>query len=322
VLRSLLRYRDELVGARATQCQHLQKALQEMNVQLPQVLSDVTGVSGLAIIQAILQGERDPVKLAALVDYRVRTSQATIQKALVGDYRAEHLFVMQCAFELHQTYETKIAACEEQILAVVPSLTDRVDLSQHPLPPRKAGRAPRDEQMQGQNVREWLYRKLGVDLTAVEGIGVGTALVVLTEVGADLSAFPSEKHFASWLGLCPDNRISGGKVLRTRTRHVVNRVANALRMAATTLERSQSALGAFYRRKKARLGAAEAVTATAHKLARIIYRLLKHGEAYVRQGLVDYEKKYQDHKLAALRKSATALGFDLVSKPEITPAVS
>jgi len=322
VVRTYLRYRDELVSARSTQCQHLQKALQQMNVQLHHVLSDVTGVSGLAIIQAILAGQRDPVKLAAMVDRRVRASQQTIQKALVGDYRTEHLFVLKLAFELYHTYEAKIKACDEQIVLAVAQLPDQVDVQTKPLPARKEGRPARADQMFGQDLRAGLYPKFGVDLTAIEGIGILTELVILTEVGPDLSRFPSEKHFASWLGLCPDQRISGGKVLSSRTRRVINRVSDALRVAAMTLERSQSALGAFYRRMKARLGAAEAVTATAHKLARLIYRLLKHGEAYVRQGMADYEKRFQQRKLYALQKMAKTMGFELVANQPITQGVS
>jgi len=322
VLRTYLRYRDELIGARSTQCQHMQKALQQMNLQLAQVLSDVTGLSGLAIIQAILEGQRHPAKLAALVDVRVRATQATIQKALVGDYRKEHLFELKSAFELYHTYEQKIQACDEQIVAETAGLPDKVDLSSKPLPARKQGRPAHKDKMAGQDMREWVYKKLGADLTAIEGIGITTALVILTEVGPDLSRFPSEKHFASWLGLCPDNRISGGKVLSSRTRRVVNRVSDALRIGATSLERSQTAMGAFYRRMKAKLGAAEAVTATAHKLARIVYRLIKHGEAYVRQGTVEAEKKYQERKLYALRKTASALGFELIAKQQVTQGVS
>jgi transposase len=322
VLRAYLRYRDEMVSARATQCQHLQKALQQMNVQLHQVLSDVTGVSGLTIIGAILEGQRDPVKLAAMVDRRVRASQPTIQKALTGDYRPEHLFVLKTAFELYHTYEAKIEACDEQMVAEAAQLPDVVDVKVKPLPARKEGRPACADKMLDQDMRAALYPKLGVDLTAIEGIGVLTELVFLTEVGPDLSRFPSEKHFASWLGLCPDQRISGGKVLSSRTRRVINRVSDALRMAAVSLERSQSALGSFYRRMKAKLGAAEAVTATAHKLARLIYRLLKHGEAYVRQGMEDYEKRYQNRKLSALQRTANAMGFQLIAKQPIAQGVS
>jgi transposase len=322
VVRTYLRYRDELVSARSTQCQHMQKALQQMNLQLTQVLSDVTGLSGLAIIAAILKGERDPVKLSQLVDRRVRATPAAIQKALVGDYRPEHLFVLQQAFALYHTYEEKIQACDQEIVREVAQLPDRVDLSCQPMPARKPGRRAALDQMAGQDMREALYRKTGVDLTAIEGIGALTSLVLFTEVGPEVSRFPTEKHFCSWLGLCPDNRISGGKVLSSRTRRVINRATDALRMAASTLERSPSALGGFHRRMKARLGAAEAVTATAHKLARIIYRLIKHGEAYVRQGMEDYEAKFRAHKLAALKKTAKTMGFELVQNQTLPSGVS
>jgi transposase len=322
VLRTYLRHRDELVSARSTQCQLMQKALLQMNVQLTQVLSDVTGVSGLAIIDAILKGQRDPAKLAALVNRRVRASAATIQQALKGDYRAEHLFVLQQAYELYNTYEAKLIACDEQIVRELANLPAPAAPAAQPLPARKAGRQPAQDKMAGVDLRPELFAKFGVDLTGIEGIGVLTGLVLLTEVGPNVNRFPSEKHFCSWLGLCPDNRISGGKVLSSKTRRVINRATDALRMAATTLERSQSALGAFSRRMKARLGAAEGITATAHKLARIIYRLIKHGEAYVRHGLEDYEKKFAERKLHALQKTAKAMGFDLVQKQTLTQSVS
>jgi transposase len=322
VLRAYLRYRDELVSGRTTQTQHMQKALQQMNIALTQVLSDVTGVSGLAIIRAIVKGERDPATLATMVDRRVRASSADIQAALKGDYRAEHLFVLRQALELYDTYQAKIQACEEQIVQETATLADKVDASVKPLPARKAsGRAYLDK-MAGQDMRAVLYQKFGVDLTAIEGIGVLTGLTLLTEVGPDLSRFPNEKCFCSWLGLCPDNRISGGKVLSCRTRRVVNRASDALRLAATSLEWSQSALGGFYRHMKARLGAAEAVTATAHKLARIIYRLIKHGEAYVRAGMEDYEKKFRARKLHALEKAAKLMGFELVKLQTVPSGVS
>jgi transposase len=300
----------------------MQKALQQMNVQLTQVLSDVMGVSGMSIIQAILDGQRDPAKLAGMVDRRVRATAVQIQKALQGDYRPEHLFVLRQAFSLYATFEEKINACEEQIVRETAKLSDKVDSQHPPLPPRKVGRPASKDQMQGQDMRQVLYCKFGSDLTAIEGIGVTTALVILTEVGPNLNAFKTEKHFCSWLGLCPDKRISGGKVLSSRTRKVINRVSEALRMAALTLERSQSALGGYYRRMKGRLGAAEAVTATAHKLARIVYRLIKHGEAYVRQGLEAYEIKFRERKLHALRKAARNLGFDLIAHQQVATPVS
>lgn len=308
VVRSYLRYRDELVAARGVQTQHMQKALQQMNVQLTQVFSDINGVSGLAIIGAILEGQRDPLKLAGMADRRVKAGLAQIARALVGDYRTEHLFVLKIAFDLYHTYEAKIEACDQELARELAQLPDRVDCQTKPLP-AKAG--PKNITP---DLRLGLYRKLGVDLTAVEGFGPVVALTVLSEVGPDLSRFKTEKHFASWLGLCPDNRISGGRILSRRTRRVVNRLSDVLRLAATTLERSQTALGAYYRRMKAKLGAAEGVTATAHKLARLLYRLLTHGEQYVREGMAHYEKKNQERKLKGLQKAAAASGYDLVPR--------
>lgn len=306
VARSYLRLRDDLVASRSSQVQLMQKALHQMNVQLSHVLSDITGQSGLAIIDAILAGQRNPVTMAGLANKRVKSSKEQIAQALVGDYRAEHLFALQIAYDMYRAYESKIQQCDERLIIELGSLPDKVDLKLKPLPP-KAQNKQIDEAL-----RTGLYLKLGVDITAIEGIGAHVGLAMLTEVGPDLSAFSSEKHFSSWLGVCPDNRISGGKILNTRTRRVVNRLADALRMAATTLEHSQSALGAYFRRMKAKLGAAEAITATAHKLARLIYRMIKHGEAYVREGLEQYEKKNQERKLKAVRKMAESLGLTLV----------
>lgn len=316
VFRSYLRYRDELIAGRTTQIQHMQKALLQMNLQLHQVVAEIHGVSGLTIIEAILKGERNPLKLAALADPRVRCATAQIAKALVGDYRVEHLFQLQTAFDLYHTYEAKLLKCEEELDRELAQLPDRVDVQAKPLP-SKAPNKKIDEIF-----RQALYRKMGVDLTAVEGVGVSVALTLLGEVGPDLKSFPTEKHFTSWLGLCPDNRITGGKVIRSRTRRVINRLSDALRLAATALERSQTAMGAYYRRMKAKLGAAEGVTATAHKLARILYRLIKHGEAYVRQGLADYEKKHRERKLKGLKKAAESIGYELVERQAIVPAVS
>lgn len=308
VARSYLRYRDELVSMRSTQTQHMQKALAQMNVQLHQVLSDVTGESGLAIIEAILKGERNPLKLAGMANRRVKATQSTIAKALVGDYRAEHLFQLQSALDLYKVFEAKILSCDQALAAEMERLPDRVDPQQKP--PGKADPKKKIDEV----VRACLYRKLGVDVTNVEGIGALVGMTVLTEVGPDLSAFKTEKHFASWLGLCPDNRISGGKVLSCRTRRVVNRLSDALRLSATTLERSPTALGAYYRRMKAKLGAAEGITATAHKLARILYRLLTHGEEYVREGMINYEQKHRTRKLKSLQKNAESMGMQLVPK--------
>jgi len=316
VLRSYMRYRDELIGARSVQIQHMQKALLQMNLQLSVVLSDITGESGRAIIEAILDGERDPVKLASRANCRVKCPTERIAQALVGDYRVEHLFVLRTAWELFHTFESKIAQCDEELARALEQLPDRGQCPSQPLPPRAKGKKINAA------LRQALYRKLGVDLTAIESIGTTVALTVLTEVGADLSAFKTEKHFCSWLGLSPDHRISGGKVLSRHTRRVINRLSDALRLASTCLENSASALGSYYRRMKARLGPAPAVTATAHKLARIIYRMIKHGEAYVRQGIEQYEIKYRQRRLRGLMRAAAALGFDLVMRSQPPQPVS
>jgi transposase len=320
VLRAYLRYRDDLVRSRSMQIQHLQKALQQMNVQLHQVLSDVTGVSGTRILEAILQGERDPETLAALADQRVRASKATIQKALTGDYRPEHLFVLQTAYDLYQIYSRKIHLCDEQALAQMAQLPTPKEAP--PLPERKAGRKPIQDMVAGTDLRVELHRWAGVDLTAIEGIGVLTAQIILAEIGTDMSRWPSEKHFASWLGLCPDNRISGGQVLSRHTRTVIHPVSDALRRAAVTLQKSRTALGAFFRRMRGKLGAASAITATAHKLARLIYRLLKHGELYVQQGLEEYERKHREQVLRNLQKTAATFGMQLAPKQPLAQGVS
>jgi len=316
VVRSYLRYRDELVSARSRQIQHMQKALLQMNVQLSHVISDISGQSGLAIIGAIVAGERNPLVLAGKASQRIKSSRDKVARALIGDYRPEHLFVLQMAYSLYETYQTKIAECDQAMIEELNKLPDRVDVQAKPLPPRTEGKKI------DQALRQGLYQKMGVDLTAIEGIGAKVVLTMLTEVGPDLSAFPSEKHFTSWLGLCPDNRISGGKVLSSRTRRVVNRFSDALRLAATSLECSQSALGAYYRRMKGRLGAAEGVTAAAHKLARLIYRLIKHGEEYVRLGLEQYEQKNKNRKLRSLQNIAATLGLQLVPVQAQTEGVS
>jgi transposase len=316
VARSYVRLRDDLVSSRSTQIQLMQKALHQMNVQLSHVLSDITGESGMAILEAILAGQRDPVALARLANKRVRSSKEQIARALVGDYRPEHLFALQTAYDMYHAYQEKIQRCDDRLVQELEKLADKVDLKTKPLPPA-AEKKQIDEAL-----RTGLYLKLGVDITAIEGIGTRVGLAMLTEVGPDLSAFGSEKRFCSWLGLCPGNRISGGRVLNSRTRRVVNPLTDALRIAATTLERSQSALGAFYRRMKAKLGAAEAVTATAHKLARLIYRLIKHGEAYLQEGLEKYEQKNQQRKLKAVRKMAESLGLKILEPQEVTLSVS
>jgi transposase len=309
VLRSYLRQRHMLVSYAAQHIQHMQKALTQMNVQLQHVVSDITGVTGLAIIRAILAGVRDPVALAKLRDDRCAHSEDQIARALYGNWRDEHLFALKQAVELYDFYHKEIAACDRKIQAQLRQFADKSD--GQPLPP-KARRLRRGDNRLAFDVRQALYRMAGVDLTVIEGIEESTALVVLSEIGTDMSRWPTVKHFCSWLGLCPNHRISGGKVLSRRTKPCANRAAAALRLAAFGLHRSRSALGAFLRRLKARVGAPKAITATAHKLARLVYSLLKHGTAYVTQGMEDYERTYRERLVHNLSRRAKDLGYTLL----------
>jgi transposase len=323
VLRCYLRHREHLVEQASTQILLMQKALGQMNVQLHHVLSDVTGVTGMTILEAILAGERDPLKLAQLKDPRVRSSVETIAKALTGDYRPEHLFVLKQARESLRFLQAQIAECDVEVDQVLSGWEAKVDLEQQPLPPtRKKNRSKSKHKPLPFNLREQLYRVTGVDLTEVDGLDVLSAQALISEIGLNMHRWPSEKHFASWLGLCPDHRISGGQVLHNRTRPVINRAADVLRMAAQSLKDSQSALGAFFRRLKARLGPAKAITATAHKLARIVYLLLKYGHNYVDPGAQYYEQRYRENILRSLKKRAASLGYTLVENAALNLQVS
>jgi transposase len=307
VLRTYLRQREMLITSASQHIQHMQKALQQMNVKLSNVLSDITGLSGMSIIQAILDGQRDPVALAKLCDPRCKNSEETIAKSLVGNWRDDHLFELRQAVELVRFYQQKFAECDGQIEAWLQVLPPE-NPDRPPLPPRKQKRnvhSPRFE------ARSLLYRATGVDLTSLPGIEANTALKIISEIGTDIHRWPTVKHFTSWLCLCPGNKKSGGKVLNSRTRRSKNRVAAALRMAAQSLERTRTALGAFYRRMKIRLGAPAALTATAHKLARLIYFLLKHGQSYVDIGQDAYEEKYRARVIQSMRRKAAQFGFEL-----------
>jgi transposase len=317
VLRSYLRQRAMLLTVAAQHIQHMQKALTQMNVKLQHVVSDITGVTGLAIIRAILAGERDPATLAQLRDYRCKHDEATIARALQGHWREEHLFALAQALDLYEVYHRKIRECDDKISTHLQTFADRSE--GQPLPP-----SPRPRK-QGRNqpafaARAPLHRMTGVDLTQIEGIDETTALIVLSEIGFDMSRWPTVKHFTSWLGLCPHHRVSGGKVLSRRTKPCANRAATALRLAAACLHHSQSALGAFFRRLKARLGAPKAITATAHKLARLIYSMLKHGTTYVIRGMDEYEQQYRQRAVKNLCRRAHELGYELHPTPVGTPA--
>jgi hypothetical protein len=309
VLRGYLRQRAMLVTYAAQHVQHLQKALTQMNVKLQHVVSDVTGVTGLAIIRAIVAGQRDPAELAQLRDQRCAHDAAAIARALQGNWRPEHLFALAQAVELYDFYHRQIAACDAQIAEQLRHFPDRSD--GQPLPP-KARRRRRGDNRPPAEVRGALYRMAGVDLTVIEGIEESTALTLLGEIGTDMSRWPTVKHFSSWLGLCPQHKVSGGQVLSRRTKPCASRAALALRLAANALHRSQSALGAFLRRLKARLGAPKAITATAHKLARLVYGLLKNGAAYVTQGMEEYEQRYRERVVQNLSRRAREMGYELV----------
>lgn len=322
VLRAYWRHRDNLIKAASAHIQQMQKALLQMNLQLHHVISDVTGVTGLAIIRAIVAGERDPQRLAAFKDHRIKASVETIAKALEGDYRAEHLFVLQQALELHDFSALKIEACDRAIEARLRRMESKAKGPKEPLGPSRQGHklAQRNEPVF--DLRGELYRLLGVDLTTIPGLQAATAQTLVSEIGCDIGKWKTEKHFASWLGLCPGTKITGGKRLSGRTRHVVNRAATALRLAAQAVGRSKTALGAFYRRLKSRLGAPKANTATAHKLARMVYRLLKFGQAYVERGEQAYEQHFKNRLLRNLQKQASHLGYNLVPQPVSPSPVS
>jgi len=315
-VRSLLRHRDTLIQLAATHTQHMQKALNQMNLQLHHVLSDITGVTGLAILDAILAGERDPQVLARHRDGRIKASRETIAKALVGDYRPEHLFTLRQSLASYRHYQCLIAECDGEVETLLGTFASQIDPAAHPLPPAPPGRRKPHRKTPPFDLRAELYRVLGTDLTQVPGLQTPTVHTLFAELGADLSAFPSGDHFASWLGLCPDNRISGGKVLSVKTRHVKHRVAQALRLAAQSLSRSQSVLGRFFRRMRAKLGAPKAITATAHKLARIVYHLITTRQPYQESRLAAADAAHRRHSESRLRAQARALGFQLVPAPE------
>jgi transposase len=309
VLRGYLRQREMLVESSAMHIQHMQKALQQMNLLLHNVVSDITGVTGMKILKAIIAGERDPQRLAVHRDRRCRSSVETIAKSLVGNYREEHLFALKQAVELYEIYQAKIADCNEVIAA---------HLLQQPKsnsgePPPSAGKQS-DKKLGAAevDVRSQLFQMTGVDLFAVKGFGTDTLLMLAGEVGFDMSPWKTEKHFSSWLGLSSGTKKSGGKVLSSKTKRTNNRAAKAFRIAAASLSRSQSALGAFYRRIRAHVGKPQALTATARKLAVIYYSMLKYGTEYVEMGQSEYEQRYQQRRLQAMQKQALSMGYHLV----------
>lgn len=309
-LRAVWRHRDMLLSYQARHVQHLQKALTQMNVQLHHVITDLMGVTGQAIVRAIVAGERNAEVLAALRDRRIKADEAEIARSLQGSWRDEHLFSGKQALALYDAYAEQIAECDVELERLLGAL------KAHELPDDGLGRpkrrTPAKNAVRHFDTRSALFEASGVDLTRIPGIDTSTALKVISEVGTDLRRFPTVKHFTSWMGLCPGTKISGGKVLSSATKRCSNRAAQALRMAAQALRRSQSALGAYHLRLCARMDRPKAITATAHKLARLIYFMLTKGQPYVDVGQQYYEDRYRERVFQNLTKRAHTLGFQLI----------
>jgi transposase len=321
-LRAYLRHRERLLDYAAAHIQHMQKALTQMNLQIHHVISDITGATGMRIIRAIVAGERDPDTLASYRDIRCHSSAETVRRALVGNYREEHLFGLAQAVELYEIYQAKVATCDEKIADVLERLKA---ISRAPAKPLRAARhKTRQPNAPAFDARAALYSVLGVDLTQIHGLGPYLTLKLISECGTDLSAWPSAKHFTSWLSLAPRNKISGGKILSSRTRPSGNRAAALLRLAATTVGRTETALGAFYRRLSVRVGKAKAVTATARKIAVLFYNALRHGMDYTDPGTSYYEERYRQRVLTNLQRRAKALGYVLqpTDNTEVSMSVS
>jgi len=311
-IRALSRHRSSLIEISAVHVQHMHKALTQTNLQIHHVLSDITGLSGMSIIEAIVAGERSPVRLAALCNQRVRADQETVIKSLVGNYRSEHLFTLKQSLTAYKHCQELIVDCDREIERLMRLLNSKIDLPQSsPAPPLDPRFKKRSKNQFHFDMGSELYRVFGVDLTVIPGISGLTAHTFLAEVGPDLSRFANAAAFASWLALCPANKKSG-KILSSNTRQTNSRASHALRIAAQTLARSRTHLGNFYRRMRARLGAPQAVTATAHKLARIIYHLLTTGQAYDETVFIREDQKQAQRHEKRLRKQAKSLGYNLV----------
>jgi transposase len=308
-LRALLRHRERLVDYGASHIQHMQKALMQMNVQLHHVVTDITGVTGMRIIRAIVDGVRDPTELAQHRDVRCKESHETIREALTGNYRSEHVFALRQALELYEFHHQKVAECDVEIEEALAALNTDRPAPTTPIPAVRHGRGSNEPKF---DVRTALYTMLGADLSQIHGFGPYTILRLVGECGDDMRKWPTAKHFTSWLCLAPGNKISGGRLLSSKTRRSSNRAAALLRIAAVNIGRTQTALGAFYRRLAARLGKAKAVTATARKLAVLFYNALRFGMAYADPGATYYEEHYRKRVVNHLQRRAREMGLMLV----------
>lgn len=319
-LRAIMRHRERLIESGATHIQLMQKALMQMNVQLQHAVSDITGLTGMRIIRAIVDGVHDPAVLAQYRDGRCKESVETIRDALTGNYRPEHVFALRHALEIYDFLHGKIAECDAEVASVLEALNTDRPAPTEPLPPvrHQAGKnEPRFD------VRRALYTMLGADLSQIHGLGPYTVLRLIAECGDDMSKWPTAKHFTSWLTLAPGNKISGGRVLSSKTRRSSNRATAVLRMVAVNIGKTQTALGAFYRRLAARVGKAKAVTATARKIAVLFYNALRFGLSYVDPGVDYYEARYRERVVKSLQRRAQQMGFVLIEATGLpSPGVS
>jgi transposase len=307
-LRSYWRQREGIVDSCSRQILLMHKALEQMNVQLHKAVSDLTGQTGMRILRAIVAGERDVHALARLRDRRVKATEEEVARALEGTYREEHMFALTQALETFDFFQKQLAACDqalERYFATLPSAP--CPASAPPAPQKRRKNQPHF------NLRSEIVRIAGVDPCQIEGIAALTAQTLVSECGTDMTPFPTEKNYTSWLGICPNNRKTGGRIRSRHTRRVKNRAACAFRVAAQSLHHSNSALGSYYRQMKARLGAGKATTAVAHKLARLYYRLMKHGEPYFAQTQAQYEALRRERDLRALERRARHFGFQLLN---------
>lgn len=312
-LRTLLRHRAQMLEHRAPHILHMQKAMLQMNVQLSQALSDITGETGIAIMRAIVAGERDPEKLAMYRDHNCKKSVEEIGQALTGTWREEHLFVLKQSLEMYDFYTRQVEACDAEIDRLYTLTRPNWDMGELKPPSQKqrnshSKNAPKNKE----EIRQHLKRISGVDLSAVDGIGVGLAQTVIVESGTDLSQFPKEGNYCSWLGLAPKHEISGGKVLKNKTLKTKNRAGQAFRMAAQSVKKSDCVFGMMYRRFRSHMDNRQATVATAHAIARVVYRMLKYKVEYDQIDITEYEKKYTEQQIKYVTKKAAKLGYQLV----------
>ena len=305
-----------LVGYASQHIQHMQKPLTQMNVKLQHVISDITGKMGMAIIEAIVGGQRDPVQLAQLRDPRIKADSATIAKSLRGHWREEHIFELTQALELYQAYQGKIAECDREIEAQLERFEDRSDGES----PAANGKKRNQKNAPRFDAQSHPHRMTGVDLTQIDGVDADTALKVTSEIGTDLSKWPSAQHFASWLGLSPNNRITGGKVISSRTKPNAHRAALALRLAANALHRSDTPGAPSCAGRRRSWERPKAITATAHKLARTSYSMLRYGQQYVDAGAEYYDNQYRQRALRSAKRRAAQLGYELVPIADAQPS--